>query len=132
MSFTLVDQLVIINNHKYSIFCGIIKTYLIDHCPIFSSVDTFTFSNKLNQHMYKRDLLNFNAENFYEALYKLMLNIFHQNNAINLNNFDVIFNDFIKSCEKLNWQSCTTKTTFSETIQIKTQTMDHSWTINLY
>ena len=67
VSSTLIDHL-ITNDHKNSIFRGIIKTDLTDHYPIFCSINTFTFSNKLNQQMYKRDLLNFNAENFCEDL----------------------------------------------------------------
>ena len=67
VSSTLIDHL-ITNDHKNSIFPGIIKTDLTDHYPIFCSINTFTFSNKLNQQMYKRDLLNFTAENFCEDL----------------------------------------------------------------
>ena len=72
---TLIDHL-ITNDHKNSIFPGIIKTDLIDHYHIFCSINTFTFCNKLNQQMYKRDLLNFNAENFCEDLHKSILIFF--------------------------------------------------------
>ena len=82
VSSTLIDHL-ITNDHKNSIFPGIIKTDLTDHYPIFCSINTFTFSNKLNQQMYKRDILNFNAENFCEDLHKSKLNFFPQDNAIN-------------------------------------------------
>ena len=75
VSSTLIDHL-ITNDYKNSIFPGIIKTDLTDHYPIFCSINTFTFSNKLNQPMYKRDLLNFNAENFCEDLHKSILNFF--------------------------------------------------------
>ena len=94
VSSTLIDHL-ITNDHKNSIFSGIIKTDLTDHYPIFCSINTFTFSNKLNQQMYKRDLLNFNAENFCEDLHKSILNFFLQDNAINPNNLNMIFNNFI-------------------------------------
>ena len=95
----LVQQklaLLITNDHKNSIFLGIIKTDLTDHYRIFYSINTFTFSNKLYQQMYKRDLLNFNAENFCEGLHKPILNFFPQDNAINPNNLNMIFNNFIK------------------------------------
>ena len=75
VSSTLIDHL-ITNDHRNSIFPGIIKTDLTDYYPIFCSINAFTFSNKLNQQMYKRDLLNFNAENFCEDLHKLILNFF--------------------------------------------------------
>ena len=41
VSSTLIDHL-ITNDHKNSIFPGIIKTDLIDHYPIFCSINTFT------------------------------------------------------------------------------------------
>ena len=94
VSSTLIDHL-ITNDHKKSIFPGIIKTDLTDHYPIFCSINSFTF-NKLNQLMYKRDLLNFNAENFCEDLHKSIPNFFPQDNAINPNNLNMIFNNFIK------------------------------------
>ena len=94
VSSTLIDHF-ITNDHKNSIFPGIVKTDLTDHYPIFCSINTFTFSNKLNQQMYKRDLLNFNVENFCEDLHKSILNFFPQDNAINLNNLNMIFNNFI-------------------------------------
>ena len=94
VSSTLIDHL-ITNDHKNSIFPGIIKTDLTDHYPIFCSINTFTFSNKLNQQMYKRDLLNFTAENFCEDLHKSILNFFPKDNAINPNNLNMIFNNFI-------------------------------------
>ena len=46
--------------------------------------------------MRKRDLLNFNAKNFSKDLHKSILNLFPQDNAINPNNLNTIFNDFIK------------------------------------
>ena len=94
-SSTLIDHL-ITNDLKNSIFPGIIKTDLTEHYPIFCSINTFTFSNKLNQQLYKRDLLNFNAENFCEDLHKSMQIFFPQDNAINSNNLNKIFSDFIK------------------------------------
>ena len=96
VSATLIDHL-ITNDHKNSIFpgTGIIKADLADHYPIFCSINTFTSSNKLNQQIYKRDLLNFNAENFCEDLHKSKLNFFPQDNAINPNNLNMIFNSFI-------------------------------------
>ena len=45
--------------------------------------------------MHKRDLLNFNAENFCEDLHKSIINFFPQDNAINPNNLNMIFNNFI-------------------------------------
>ena len=45
--------------------------------------------------MYIRDLLNFNAENFCEDLHKSILNFFPQDNAINPDNLNMIFNNFI-------------------------------------
>ena len=45
--------------------------------------------------MYKRDLLNFNAENFCEDLHKSILNFFPQDNAINPNNLNMIVNNLI-------------------------------------
>ena len=95
VSSTLIDHL-ITNDHKNSIFPGIIRTDLTDHYPVFCSVNTFTFSNKLNQQLYKRDVLNFNAENFCEDLHKSIQNFFPQDNAINPNNLNMIFSDFIK------------------------------------
>ena len=94
VSSTLMNHL-ITNDHKNSIFPGIIKTDVTDHYPIFCSINAFTFSSKPNQQMYKRDLLNFNAENFCEDLHKLILNFFPQDNAINPNNLNMIFNNFI-------------------------------------
>ena len=94
VSSTRIDHL-ITNDYKISIFPSIIKTDLTDHYPIFCSINTFTFSNKLNQQMYKRDLLNFNAENFCEDLHKSILNFFPQDNAINPNNLNMIFTNFI-------------------------------------
>ena len=40
--------------------------------------------------MYKRDLLNFTAENFCEDLHKSILNFFPKDNAINPNNLNMI------------------------------------------
>ena len=94
VSSILIDHL-ITNDHKNSIFPGIIKTDLTDHYPIFCSIKTFTFSNKLNPQKYKRDLLNFNAENFCKDLHKSILNFFPQDNAINPNDLNMIFNNFI-------------------------------------
>ena len=94
VSSTLIDHL-ITNDHKNSIFPGIIKTDLTDLYPIFCSINAFAFSNKLNQQMYKRDLLNFNAENFCEDLPKSILIFFPQDNAINPNNLNIISNNFI-------------------------------------
>ena len=131
VSSTLIDYL-ITNDHKNSIFPGIIKTDLTDHYPIFCSINTFTFSNKLNQQMYKRDLLNFNAENFCEDLHKSILIFFPQDNAINPNNFNMIFNNFINIVKTAIDNYAPLKKTFLQTTQTKTQTVDHSWTINLY
>ena len=75
VSSTLIDHL-ITNDHKNSIFPGIIRTDLTDHYPIFCSINAYTFSNKLNQQLHKRDLLNLNAENFCEALHKSIQNFF--------------------------------------------------------
>ena len=95
VSSTLIDHL-ITNDHKNYIFPGIIRTDSTDHYPIFSSINTFTISHKLNQQLYKRDLLNFNAENFCEDLHKSIQNFFPQDNAINSNNLNMIFSNFIK------------------------------------
>ena len=84
VSSTLIDHL-ITNDHKNSVFPGMIRTDLTDHYPIICSINTFTFSNKLNQQLYKRDLLSFNAENFCEDLHKTPIN-----------NLNMIFSDFIK------------------------------------
>ena len=42
-------------------------------------------------------LLNFNAENFCKDLHKSILNFFPQDNAINPDNLNMIFNNFIKT-----------------------------------
>ena len=118
VSSTLIDHL-ISNDQKDSIFSLVIETDLTGHYPMICSVNTFTFFNKLNQQMFKRDLLNFNAENVCEDLHKSTLNIFHQNNAINPNNFMIIFHDFIKIVITAIDNYAPLKKTFSETKQTK-------------
>ena len=64
-------------------------------------------------------LLNFNEENFCEDLHKSILNFFPQDNAINPNNLNMMFNNFIKivktaidnyaPLKKLSWRQCKLK-----------------------
>ena len=66
VSGTIIDNL-ITNDHK-NIISGIIKTDLTDHYPTFCFIDAVTSSNKTNQNIFRRDFLNFNAQDFCDDL----------------------------------------------------------------
>ena len=63
VSSTIIDHL-ITNNHKNYTSPVIIKTGFTDRYPIFCFIDVVNCSDKTNQKIFRRDFLNFNAENF--------------------------------------------------------------------
>ena len=94
VSGTIIDKL-ITNDHK-NIISGIIKTDLTDHYPIFCFIDAVTCCNKTNQNIFRRDFLNFNAQDFRDDLSNALATFFHCNQDINDNNFNHLFCEFVE------------------------------------
>ena len=82
ISSTIIYHL-ITNDHNNIISPGIIKTDLTDLYPIFCFIDAITCSNKTNQMVFRRDFLNFNAEDFCDDLHNALVIFFHLNQNIN-------------------------------------------------
>ena len=69
---SIINDHLITNELKNIISPDIIKTDLTDHYPIFCFINAVTCSYKTNQKLFRRNFLNFNAEDFYDDLHKAL------------------------------------------------------------
>ena len=90
VSSTVINHL-IANDHKSTNTPDIIKTDLTEHYPKFCFIDAVTSSNKTNQMVFRRDFLNFKADDFCDGLHNALATFFHRNQDINDNNFNNLF-----------------------------------------
>ena len=122
----------ITNDVAHTITPSIILNDITDHYPLLCNIRKFRTANvHMNTILYYRDKKNFCPDSFCIELNKSLTEIVCNSNALQFENFDSAFDNFV-ACISQMIDKCTVRTTKLWTTKISKKTVDYQRYFNFY